>query len=70
MKTMTITTIILLILIGFVAGVFSGLIGIGGALIIIPALIFFVTYGSVFGPGNQSGNHAAAYRFACCLQLL
>lgn len=39
---MTITTIILLILIGFVAGVFSGLIGIGGALIIIPALIFLL----------------------------
>lgn len=42
MKTMTITTLILLILIGLVAGIFSGLIGIGGALIIIPALVFLL----------------------------
>jgi len=35
-------TIIILILIGLVAGVFSGLIGIGGAIIIIPSLIFFL----------------------------
>lgn len=39
---MTITTILLLIIIGLVAGIFSGLIGIGGALIIIPALILFL----------------------------
>ncbi len=39
---MTITTLILLILIGLVAGIFSGLIGIGGALIIIPALVFLL----------------------------
>ncbi|HOI33203.1 MAG TPA: sulfite exporter TauE/SafE family protein, partial [Bacteroidales bacterium] len=39
---MTVYTVILLLLIGLVAGVFSGLIGIGGALIIIPALIFIL----------------------------
>lgn len=39
---MTALTVIILILIGLVAGVFSGLIGIGGALIIIPALIFIL----------------------------
>lgn len=39
---MTITTLILLILIGLVAGIFSGLIGIGGALIIIPALVLLL----------------------------
>lgn len=32
--------ILLCLLVGLVAGVFSGLIGIGGATIIIPALIF------------------------------
>jgi uncharacterized membrane protein YfcA len=42
MNKMTITTLIILILIGLVAGIFSGLIGIGGALIIIPALIFLL----------------------------
>ncbi|MBG0781005.1 MAG: sulfite exporter TauE/SafE family protein [Bacteroidales bacterium] len=39
---MAASTVIILILIGLVAGVFSGLIGIGGALIIIPALIFIL----------------------------
>lgn len=39
---MTISTIILLILIGLFAGVFSGLIGLGGGLIIIPALIYLL----------------------------
>jgi len=39
---MTISVFIILILIGLVAGVFSGLIGIGGAIIIIPSLIFLL----------------------------
>ena len=33
---MTLTVLIILILIGLVAGIFSGLIGIGGAIVIIP----------------------------------
>ena len=37
---MTISVIIILILIGILSGTFSGLVGLGGALIIIPALIF------------------------------
>lgn len=39
---MTISTIIVLILIGLIAGVFSGMIGLGGGLIIIPALIYLL----------------------------
>jgi uncharacterized membrane protein YfcA len=39
---MTFSIVIILILIGLVAGVFSGLIGIGGAIIIIPALVFIL----------------------------
>ena len=42
MPKMTLAIIFLLILIGLVAGVFSGLIGIGGAIIIIPSLIFLL----------------------------
>ncbi|HPL18828.1 MAG TPA: sulfite exporter TauE/SafE family protein [Spirochaetota bacterium] len=34
-------TIVLLILLGVVAGTLSGLIGIGGGIIIVPALLFF-----------------------------
>ena len=39
---MTITQFILLALIGLMAGVFSGTFGVGGAIIVIPALIFFL----------------------------
>ncbi len=39
---MTITTIITLIIIGIAAGIFSGLIGVGGGLIMIPLFILFI----------------------------
>lgn len=39
---MSTSIVLLLILIGLVAGVFSGMIGIGGAIIIIPALIYLL----------------------------
>ncbi|MCD4679610.1 MAG: sulfite exporter TauE/SafE family protein [Bacteroidales bacterium] len=34
--------VIILLLIGLIAGIISGLIGIGGAIIMIPALIYFI----------------------------
>jgi uncharacterized membrane protein YfcA len=39
---MTITQLILLAIIGLMAGIFSGTFGVGGAIIVIPALIFFL----------------------------
>lgn len=39
---MTITTIIILIIIGIAAGIFSGLIGVGGGLIMIPLFVLFI----------------------------
>ncbi len=50
---MSITTLIILILIGLVAGTFSGLIGIGGAIIIIPALIFFLHFDQPTAQGTS-----------------
>ena len=38
---MTITTIIILIVIGLLAGILSGIVGIGGGLIMIPMMILF-----------------------------
>jgi uncharacterized protein len=38
---MTLNDIIILALIGLTAGVVSGLLGVGGAIIIVPALVFF-----------------------------
>ncbi|HLO60705.1 MAG TPA: sulfite exporter TauE/SafE family protein [Bacteroidales bacterium] len=39
---MTASEIITLVLIGLTAGVISGLMGVGGAIIMIPALVFFL----------------------------
>jgi len=39
---MTITQFLLLAIIGLMAGVFSSTFGVGGAIIVIPALVFFL----------------------------
>lgn len=39
---MSISVFLILVLIGLIAGTFSGLIGVGGAIIIIPALVFLL----------------------------
>jgi uncharacterized membrane protein YfcA len=39
---MSTTTIIILICIGLAAGILSGFVGIGGGIIIVPALVFFL----------------------------
>lgn len=36
------TTIIILILIGLLGGILSGMIGVGGGIIIVPALVYFL----------------------------
>ncbi len=39
---MSVSVVVILVIIGLVAGTFSGLIGIGGAIIIIPSLVFLL----------------------------
>jgi uncharacterized protein len=39
---MTLSTLLLLIAIGLMAGMFSGMVGLGGAIVIIPALVMLV----------------------------
>ena len=39
---MNITTILILVIIGLMAGVFGGMFGVGGAIIMIPALVYFL----------------------------
>ncbi len=36
--------IIILLIIGLVAGILSGMVGIGGGIVIVPALVYFLTY--------------------------
>ena|SRR6218665_3845874 len=37
------TTVIILLCIGLLAGILSGMVGIGGGIIIVPALIYFMS---------------------------
>jgi uncharacterized protein len=41
-KKMSSQTILILILIGLIAGIMSGFVGIGGGVIIVPALVYFM----------------------------
>lgn len=47
------TNIILFILIGVVAGILSGMFGIGGGVIIVPALIYLCGFGQLKAQGTS-----------------
>ena len=44
MKSMTVTTIIALLIIGLLAGVLSGLVGVGGGIIMVPMLVLILGF--------------------------
>jgi uncharacterized membrane protein YfcA len=48
-------TIFIIVLIGLFAGMLSGLIGVGGGIIIVPALIFFLGFGQHQAQGTSLG---------------
>jgi uncharacterized membrane protein YfcA len=52
---MSIQTIVLLLLIGLFAGILSGLVGLGGGIIIVPALIYFMSYNQHQAQGTSLG---------------
>jgi uncharacterized membrane protein YfcA len=54
-RNMDIQTILLIIVIGLAAGMLSGLVGVGGGLIIVPALIFFLGYSQHSAQGTSLG---------------
>ncbi|HEX8333324.1 MAG TPA: sulfite exporter TauE/SafE family protein [Segetibacter sp.] len=48
-------TIILLILIGVAAGMLSGMVGIGGGIVIVPALVYFLAFSQKDAQGTTLG---------------
>ncbi len=55
MLKMSITTIVILIIIGLAAGMLSGLVGVGGGLIIVPSLIYFLAFSQKEAQGTSLG---------------
>jgi uncharacterized membrane protein YfcA len=54
-NTMTFTIILLLVLVGLSAGFLSGLIGIGGGVIIVPALVILLGFSQKLAQGTSLG---------------
>jgi uncharacterized membrane protein YfcA len=52
---MTMQLVIIIALIGLMAGTLSGLIGVGGGIIIVPALIYFVGFSQYQAQGTSLG---------------
>ena len=52
---MSTQTIILVILVGLVAGILSGLVGVGGGIIIVPALVFILGFSQHQAQGTSLG---------------
>jgi uncharacterized membrane protein YfcA len=54
-KRMTLQTVLIIVLIGLTAGMLSGLIGVGGGIIIVPALVFFLGFSQHQAIGTSLG---------------
>jgi uncharacterized protein len=54
-KHMTVQLVLLLALVGFFAGVMSGLVGVGGGIIIVPCLVFFLGFSQQAAQGTSLG---------------
>jgi hypothetical protein len=52
---MSLQTILILVLIGLAAGMLSGMVGIGGGIIMVPALVYFLAFGQKDAQGTSLG---------------
>jgi uncharacterized protein len=52
---MTIQTILILVIIGVAAGILGGLVGVGGGIIIVPSLVYFLSFSQKSAQGTSLG---------------
>ena len=52
-KTMDTQTFLILICVGIAAGILSGMVGVGGGIIIVPALIYFLGFSQMNAQGTS-----------------
>jgi len=53
--TMTASIVVLIVTLGLFAGILSGLVGIGGGIILVPALVYFMSYTQHQAQGTSLG---------------
>lgn len=54
-QTMSVQLVFLLLALGLAAGILSGLVGVGGGIIIVPALVFFLGFSQKAAQGTSLG---------------
>jgi uncharacterized membrane protein YfcA len=54
-RKMTVQIVLMLVLIGLFAGILSGLIGVGGGIIVVPALVYFLGFSQHEAQGTSLG---------------
>jgi len=54
-KDMDIQIILIIILVGIAAGILGGLVGVGGGIIIVPALVYFIGFSQKTAQGTSLG---------------
>ncbi|MEO6220410.1 MAG: TSUP family transporter, partial [Ginsengibacter sp.] len=52
---MSVYVILILLIIGLAAGILGGLVGVGGGIIIVPALIYFLSFSQKEAQGTSLG---------------
>jgi uncharacterized protein len=55
LKKLNMQLFIIILIVGFVAGMLSGLIGIGGGLVIVPALVYLIGFSQHEAQGTSLG---------------
>lgn len=54
-STMSVPTILLVLIVGVMAGILSGLVGLGGGVIIVPALVYLLGFSQHQATGTSLG---------------
>ena len=54
-RDMTVQIVLILVIIGLAAGMLSGLIGVGGGIIVVPALVYFLGFSQHEAQGTSLG---------------
>jgi uncharacterized membrane protein YfcA len=52
-KNMSLATVLIIIVIGIITGVTAGMLGVGGAIIMVPALVFFLGFSQHMAQGTS-----------------